>query len=128
MVELRVNVELKDITMVVVPKFMGEGYNLRPDRVEYKWTPPRCSYCKLMRIVIVKWKKVFNETAGFIATSLKSGSGYDTKSLLKQWKETTLDDDYDPYDDDVYKGHDIFKNLQAICNNWDIKVRGRKKK
>nr|GEU96655.1 phloem protein 2-like protein [Tanacetum cinerariifolium] len=49
---------------------------------------------------------VFNESAGFMASmSLKSGSGseYATKSLLEKWRGTTVDvdDDYDPYNDDV---------------------------
>ncbi|GJS42136.1 hypothetical protein Tco_0567179 [Tanacetum coccineum] len=58
-------------------------------------------------------EEVFNKTAGFMAsTSLNNdnGSGYGTKSLLEQWRETTLDYDYNPYDD-VYEGHDIFGNL-----------------
>ncbi|GKD31810.1 zinc knuckle CX2CX4HX4C containing protein, partial [Tanacetum coccineum] len=36
MVELRADVELKDIIMVVVPKFVGEGYNMRTIIVEYE--------------------------------------------------------------------------------------------
>ncbi|GKC12117.1 hypothetical protein Tco_1008899 [Tanacetum coccineum] len=42
--------------------------------------------------------------------------------------ETKLDDDYDPYDDDLYDGYDMSDNLQAHCDDLDIKVRGRKKK
>nr|GEY52341.1 ribonuclease H-like domain-containing protein [Tanacetum cinerariifolium]GEY62733.1 ribonuclease H-like domain-containing protein [Tanacetum cinerariifolium] len=62
-------------------------------------------------------EEVFNKTAAFMAsTSLKSNnrSGYGTKSLLEQLRETTLDYDYNPYDDDACEGHDIFENLQAI--------------
>ncbi|GJU50855.1 hypothetical protein Tco_1220410 [Tanacetum coccineum] len=76
-------------------------------------------------------EEVFNENAGFMeSTSLKSGSEsrHDTKILLEQWRKTKLDDDYDPYDDDLYDTHDMFENFQAICDDWDIKVRGRKKK
>ncbi|GKC28479.1 hypothetical protein Tco_1035773, partial [Tanacetum coccineum] len=36
--------------------------------------------------------------------------------------------DFDPYDDDMYEGHDIPDKIQDICNNLDIKVRSRKKK
>nr|GEU60407.1 hypothetical protein [Tanacetum cinerariifolium] len=43
MVELHADVELKDTLLVVVPKFMGEGYTLSIIRVEYEWTPPRRS-------------------------------------------------------------------------------------
>ncbi|GJU76645.1 reverse transcriptase domain-containing protein [Tanacetum coccineum] len=33
-----------------------------------------------------------------------------------------------PYDDDMYEGHDIPQEIQAICDNLDIRIRGRKKK
>ncbi|GJT81547.1 hypothetical protein Tco_1055889 [Tanacetum coccineum] len=76
-------------------------------------------------------EEVFNEHVSFMAsTSLKSGidSGYGTKSLLEQWKETKRDADYDPYDDDLYEAYNMSDNLQAIRNDLDIKVHGRKKK
>ncbi|GJX28434.1 hypothetical protein Tco_0236513 [Tanacetum coccineum] len=38
------------------------------------------------------------------------------------------DDDYDPYDDDMYENHDMSDHLQSICDDLDITVRGRKKK
>ncbi|GJX25550.1 retrovirus-related pol polyprotein from transposon TNT 1-94 [Tanacetum coccineum] len=67
---------------------------------------------------------VDNEMVNFMASKKV---GYGTNSLLEQWKETYENDDYDfdPYDDDMYKGHD---KIQDICDNLDIKVRGRKKK
>ncbi|GKG06557.1 hypothetical protein Tco_0329526 [Tanacetum coccineum] len=37
-------------------------------------------------------------------------------------------DDYDPYDDDMYENHDLSKHLQSICDDLDITVRDRKKK
>nr|GEU36890.1 hypothetical protein [Tanacetum cinerariifolium] len=43
-------------------------------------------------------------------------------------KETIVDDGYDPYDDDLYDGQDNSENLQAICDDWDIKVCDQKKK
>nr|GEW54834.1 retrovirus-related Pol polyprotein from transposon 17.6 [Tanacetum cinerariifolium] len=60
---------------------------------------------------------VIDEHAVFMAlTSLKSGndSGYGTNSLLKQWRSTKRDNDYDPYDDDLYE------NLLALSNDFDI--------
>ncbi|GKA33130.1 high affinity nitrate transporter 2.6-like protein [Tanacetum coccineum] len=56
--------------------------------------------------------------------------GYGTNSLLEQWKESYKNDDYDydPYDDDLYEGQEIPDKIQSICDNLDIKVRGRKKK
>nr|GEU34700.1 putative ribonuclease H-like domain-containing protein [Tanacetum cinerariifolium] len=43
------------------------------------------------------------------------------KSLLKQWRDTIVDDDYNPYYDDLYEDREIPKNIQIICDNFDIK-------
>ncbi|GKF95498.1 hypothetical protein Tco_0288233, partial [Tanacetum coccineum] len=43
-------------------------------------------------------------------------------------RESNVDDDYDPYNDDMYEGQEIHDNIQTICDNLDIKVCGRKKK
>ncbi|GJR56605.1 putative reverse transcriptase domain-containing protein [Tanacetum coccineum] len=48
--------------------------------------------------------------------------------FLEQWRLTKWDDDYDSYNDDMYDSHDISDNLQVICDDFDIMVRGRKKK
>ncbi|GKC39506.1 hypothetical protein Tco_1051890 [Tanacetum coccineum] len=55
--------------------------------------------------------------------------GFGTQSLLKQWRDSYGNGDYDddPYDDDMYKGQDLPKELQTICDNLDIRVRGRKR-
>ncbi|GKG35629.1 hypothetical protein Tco_0440783, partial [Tanacetum coccineum] len=74
-------------------------------------------------------EELFNETVGFMAsTSFKSGSesGYGIKSLLEQWRETKVNDDYDLYDD-LYDGYYMSDNLHVICDDLDIKLRGRKK-
>ncbi|GJR08585.1 putative reverse transcriptase domain-containing protein [Tanacetum coccineum] len=51
-------------------------------------------------------------------------AGFRTNSLLEQWRDTYENDDYDydPYDDDMYDGQEIPDNIQAICDNLDIKV------
>nr|GEU55065.1 transposase, Ptta/En/Spm, transposase, Tnp1/En/Spm-like protein [Tanacetum cinerariifolium] len=47
--------------------------------------------------------------------------GYGTTNLLEQLKKSYLDnDDQDPYDDDVYKNHDMSYHLQATCDDFDI--------
>ncbi|GJV62119.1 hypothetical protein Tco_1468219 [Tanacetum coccineum] len=75
---------------------------------------------------------VFDETANLrISTSGKdeSDKGYGTNTLLEQWRDSYPDnDDYDPYDDDMYENHDLSEHLQSICDDLDITVRGRKKK
>nr|GEY14391.1 hypothetical protein [Tanacetum cinerariifolium] len=70
---------------------------------------------------------VDNNMANFPA-SKKVGCG--TNSLLEQWKETHENGDYNfnPYGDDMYEDQDIPDKIQDICDNLDIKIRGRKKK
>ncbi|GKB55676.1 hypothetical protein Tco_0911862 [Tanacetum coccineum] len=57
----------------------------------------------------------FDETANLrIPTSGKDGSdkGYGTNNLLEQLRDSYPDnDDYDPYDDDMYENHDLSKHL-----------------
>ncbi|GKF32549.1 hypothetical protein Tco_0102347 [Tanacetum coccineum] len=58
---------------------------------------------------------VFDETANLMASmSFKGGSdrGYGTNILLEQLREIKWDDDYDPYDDDLYERHDMSDHLQ----------------
>ncbi|GKA36039.1 retrotransposon protein, putative, ty1-copia subclass [Tanacetum coccineum] len=69
---------------------------------------------------------VFDETANLrISTSGKyrSDKGYGTNSLLEQWRDSYPDnDDYDPYNDDMYENHDLSEHLQSICDDRDITV------
>ncbi|GJW78360.1 hypothetical protein Tco_0140042 [Tanacetum coccineum] len=51
-----------------------------------------------------------------------------TSTTLIKETYANADYDYDPYDDDVYEGQEIPNKIQSICDNLDIKVRGRKKK
>ncbi|GJT11524.1 putative ribonuclease H-like domain-containing protein [Tanacetum coccineum] len=58
---------------------------------------------------------IFDETANLrISKSGKdrSDKGYDTNSLLKQWRDSDPDhDNYDPCDDDMYENHDMSEHL-----------------
>ncbi|GJW54592.1 hypothetical protein Tco_0098677 [Tanacetum coccineum] len=49
---------------------------------------------------------------------------FSTQILLEQWRDSygNGDNDEDPYDDDMYEGHDLSQELQAICDNLDIRV------
>ncbi|GJY28721.1 nucleotide-binding alpha-beta plait domain-containing protein [Tanacetum coccineum] len=65
-----------------------------------------------------------------MARSLASErTGFGTKSLLEQWTDSYGNGDYDedPYDDDMYEGHDLSEEIQTICDKLDIRVQGRKK-
>ncbi|GJW51544.1 hypothetical protein Tco_0092895 [Tanacetum coccineum] len=74
-------------------------------------------------------ESVDNDMASFLASN-PSGGRYGTNILLEQWRETygDVDHEYDPYDDDLYEGQEISDKIQSICDNLDIKVRGRKNK
>ncbi|GJT53627.1 RNA-directed DNA polymerase, eukaryota, reverse transcriptase zinc-binding domain protein [Tanacetum coccineum] len=56
--------------------------------------------------------------------------GFGTKSLLEQWRDTyeSGDCDEDPYDDNMCEGQDLPDKIKYICENLDIRVRGRRKK
>ncbi|GJZ91012.1 hypothetical protein Tco_0662939 [Tanacetum coccineum] len=61
---------------------------------------------------------IFDKTANLrISTSGKDGSdkGYGTNSLMEQWRDSYPDnDDYHPYDDDMYENHDIFDKTKVV--------------
>ncbi|GKA18128.1 hypothetical protein Tco_0697965 [Tanacetum coccineum] len=62
-------------------------------------------------------ENMVDEHAVFMAsTSLKNGndSGYGINNLLEQCRSTKQDDDYDPYDDDLYEIYDMFENLRLF--------------
>ncbi|GKE15226.1 putative reverse transcriptase domain-containing protein [Tanacetum coccineum] len=157
MIELRADVELKDNIVAAMPKITREGYYTCNIRVEYEWNPLSTTPIiekinKIEKFIIdrkvtlvdderKRLEKVvslgdydsedevasgYNEMACFLAKK----DGYGTQSLLEQWKESYVNDDYeyDPYDDDMYEGQEFPDKLQTICNNLDIIVRSRRKK
>ncbi|GKB94051.1 RNA-directed DNA polymerase, eukaryota, reverse transcriptase zinc-binding domain protein [Tanacetum coccineum] len=56
--------------------------------------------------------------------------GFGSQSLLEQGRDSYGNGDYDedPYDDDMYEGQDLSQEIQALCNNLDIRVQCREKK
>ncbi|GKB57131.1 putative reverse transcriptase domain-containing protein [Tanacetum coccineum] len=54
--------------------------------------------------------------------------GFGTQSFLEQWRNSYSNGDYDedPYDDDMYEGQDLTQEIQAICDNLDIRGRDGK--
>nr|GEU49996.1 zinc finger, CCHC-type [Tanacetum cinerariifolium] len=52
-------------------------------------------------------------------------SGADDEGFieLKKKRDTIVDDEYDPYDDDIYEGQEISKTIQTICDDFNIEVR-----
>nr|GEY23572.1 hypothetical protein [Tanacetum cinerariifolium] len=141
MIKLRVDVELKDTIVVAMPKLVGEGFyiyilfvlsmseNFLVVRVARKLTLVNDEGKPLEKVEYSSHhdsedevEPVDNEMQSFQALKRL---GYVTNSLLEQWRETyeNVDYDYDPYDDDIYKGQKIPDNIQSICDNLNIKVR-----
>nr|GEW65865.1 hypothetical protein [Tanacetum cinerariifolium] len=215
MVELQVDVELKDNIVVAMPKITREGHYTCNVRVEYEWKPPRCSSCfkpqKEYRHVSKKPNasscgnkkkgvkptiEISNSNPFDVLNSVDNdgefGTNRGTTNLVNngatssgssfmnfdndgefasntpigekidkierqigEGKLRLLDndgnplvptgfvesdsevevrdsypdnDDYDPYDDDMYENHDLSERLQSICDDLDITIRGKKKK
>nr|GEU98885.1 transposon Ty3-G Gag-Pol polyprotein [Tanacetum cinerariifolium] len=212
MIDLRVNVELKDNIVMAMPKITRQGHYTCNVHVEYEWKPPRCSSCKVLRHiheecpihVLPNASSSGNKKKGVeptlevsnsnpfdvlnsvdhdaefgtnrVTTNLvnnkatSSGSSFmnidnnrefacntpisekidkierqicegklrlldnDGNPLVPtcivesdsevEVRNSYLDnDDYDPYDDDMYKNHDLSEHLQSICDDIDITVR-----
>ncbi|GJY86502.1 hypothetical protein Tco_0500528 [Tanacetum coccineum] len=78
-----------------------------------------------------------SKSAGKGSLNLAHGSSSNTPIIDKidklerqifDGKLMFVDDDYDPYDDDLYESHDMSNHLQAICDDLDITIYGQKKK
>ncbi|GJY36951.1 hypothetical protein Tco_0422329 [Tanacetum coccineum] len=137
MVELRADVELKDNIVMAMPKITREGHYTCNVRVEYEWKPPSSSANK--KKGVEPTIEVSNSIPFDVLNSVDNDGelmefgtmfgGVLNNCLLEQLRDSYLDnDDYDPYDDDMYENHDLSEHLQSICDDLDITVRGRKKK
>nr|GEW14797.1 hypothetical protein [Tanacetum cinerariifolium] len=142
MIKLHADVELKDNIVVSMPRIKGRATILVIFMLSMGGNPlGKLRFVNnngdpLVPTGIVEsdseMEVVFDETADLrISTSGKDGSdtSYGTDSLLEQLRDSYLNnDDYDPYDDDMYENHDMSEHLQSICDDLDITVHGRKKK
>ncbi|GKA18586.1 hypothetical protein Tco_0698501 [Tanacetum coccineum] len=108
MIKVWVDVELKDTIVVAMPK-------LTEDR------------CGLDSITNSSGSSFWNvETSNTSTTPIVDKIGKLEKQIIDG--EVNLVDDNDSYDDDMYEGQDIPDKIQDICDNLDIRVRGRRKK
>ncbi|GJW48643.1 hypothetical protein Tco_0080289 [Tanacetum coccineum] len=104
MVELRADVELKDTLVVVVPKFVDEGYTMSIIRVEYEWTPPRRSRCNVVpdvgsKVQFKPIKQVYQPVSKKNGASL---SGTKKQSRTSSEVDDPVNADSDSEVDDVY--------------------------
>nr|GEU41862.1 retrotransposable element Tf2 [Tanacetum cinerariifolium] len=101
-IELRADEELKDTIVVAMPKLVSMSGNLLGVRVESVSTGGNKKQVEVSRQEV-------NNSNPFDALNsienddeLGNDSGYVTNSLWEQWKEMKRDDNYDPYDVDLY--------------------------
>nr|GEV39050.1 hypothetical protein [Tanacetum cinerariifolium] len=144
MIELRADVELKDNIIVAMPKITREGHYTCNIRVEYEWKPPRCAYCNVFGHIQGDCpKNIGAEYPGDhdsedevalvdndMACSLTlERTRFGTQFLLEKWRNSYGNGDYDedPYDDDMYEGHDLSEEIQTICDK-DLDLRRKEEK
>ncbi|GKC72705.1 retrotransposon protein, putative, ty1-copia subclass [Tanacetum coccineum] len=81
-----------------------------------------------MERLIIDGTTTLMDDEGKPLTRVDSSGDHDNKDEVESESYGDGEYDYDPYDDDMYEGQDIPNKIQDICDNLDIKVRGRKKK
>nr|GEU36834.1 uncharacterized mitochondrial protein AtMg00810-like [Tanacetum cinerariifolium] len=137
MIELRADVELKDDIVMAMPKITRKGHYTCHVLVEYEWKPPSGKAIlvdkdgnHLKKVEFSGEYDSEDEVASVVNDMARSMAservGFGTQCLLEQWRDLYGNGDYndDPYDDDMYEGQDISQDLQAICDNLDIRVQG----
>ncbi|GJY45196.1 hypothetical protein Tco_0433409, partial [Tanacetum coccineum] len=75
--------------------------------------------------LLTSGQAILVDEAGNLLKKVKFSDDYDSKDERDSYGNCDYDDD--PYDD-MYEGQDLSQELQAICDNLDIRVRGRMKK
>nr|GEX52696.1 hypothetical protein [Tanacetum cinerariifolium] len=136
MIKLRADEELKNTIVVAMLKITGEGYYMCAVHVEYEWKPPRSILMDENGNPLKKVEYLGDHDSEYEVASVDNDMartmtlekvGFGTQSLLGKWRDSYGNSDYDddPYDDDMYEGQDLPEELQTICDNMDIRVRGR---
>ncbi|GJV12655.1 nucleotide-diphospho-sugar transferase [Tanacetum coccineum] len=156
MIELRADVELKDNIVVAMPKITREGhYTCNVPCIKYRPVPkkpndsssgnkkksvePEVSNLNPFDILNSVDNDVEFCTNGGTANlvnneATSSGSSFMNIDNDEQFASNTPidsypdNDDYDPYDADIYENHNLSEHLQSICDDLDITVCGKKKK
>ncbi|GJR61974.1 probable LRR receptor-like serine/threonine-protein kinase, partial [Tanacetum coccineum] len=119
LIEINTCNEFSDHLVMAVLNLKGSVYMKETIRIEYEWKPPRCSTCWIFGHSLVDCPNVFPKRV--VDHKDKDWVGYGLKSLLEQWRENNVDDNYEPYDDDMYEGQEIPNNIQTKCDNLDLK-------
>ncbi|GKE64158.1 hypothetical protein Tco_1518319 [Tanacetum coccineum] len=82
--------------------------------------------------LLIDGQSILVDEAGIPLKKVECPGDYDSKDKValvdNDMDRSLASEKIDPYDDDMYEGHDLSQEIQAICDNLDIRVRGRKKK
>nr|GEU91269.1 hypothetical protein [Tanacetum cinerariifolium] len=122
MIEIRIDVELKDTIVVAMPKLVGDGFYTCNICVEYEWKPPMCACCKVFGHVHDESPKNIDSD---VAKNLKKPSqaprgvsvGHKIEKLIIDGKITLVDDEGKPRDKVDYPGdHDSGDEVESVDN------------
>ncbi|GJU47780.1 hypothetical protein Tco_1217335 [Tanacetum coccineum] len=84
-------------------------------------TTPIIDKIEMFKELLTSGKATLVDEAGNPLKKVEFLNNYDSEDEV-----TSVDNDMaHPYDDDMYKGQDLSQELQAICDNLDIRVRGK---
>ncbi|GKD88446.1 hypothetical protein Tco_1363953 [Tanacetum coccineum] len=149
MIELRADVELKENIVVAMPKITRKGHytyagekktmkkpcqtsqgvsvgpkiGFKPHK-EYRPVPKKSTAGssgnkKKGEEPIIKWASFLVDKKGNPLKEIEFPGEDDSEDERDSYGNGDYDDD--PYDDDMYEGHDLSHELQAICDNLDIR-------
>ncbi|GJT67027.1 50S ribosomal protein L10, chloroplastic [Tanacetum coccineum] len=112
MIELRADVELKDVIMVAMPKLVGEGFYICTIRVEYEWKPPSCLSCKVLGHVLDECpKNIISDVEKKLKNPRQAARGVRVVS--------TVNVDSDSEVEDVVDDHEVFMKLTGLKRGAD---------
>ncbi|GJR67042.1 hypothetical protein Tco_0013107 [Tanacetum coccineum] len=89
-------------------------------------TTPIIDKIRKFEDLLISGQAILVDEAGDPLKKVECPGDYDSEDERDSYGNGDYDED--PYDDDMYEGHDLPQEIQALCDNLDIRVRGRKKK
>ncbi|GJY67684.1 hypothetical protein Tco_0470666 [Tanacetum coccineum] len=141
MIELRADVELKDYIVVAMSLdiFMRNVRRIQvlgEEDSEEAYTTivlnPIIDKIGKFEELITSEQAILVDEAGNPLKKVEFPGDYDSEdevsSVDNDMARSMASERVDPYDDDMYEGQDLPQELQTICDNLDIRVRGHKKK
>nr|GEX94638.1 hypothetical protein [Tanacetum cinerariifolium] len=119
LIEIRADVELKDTTMVAMPKHVREGFYMSTIHVDYDSTSTTPIVEKIDKIerLIIDGKVTLVDDEGKPLEKVDSSSDHDSEDEVESVDNNTISF--------LALKKEIPDKIQYICDNLDIKVRGQ---